>query len=85
MKKIRAKFVCLSISESFSGEGDAKVKIYESVSLGAVTSGSEENKSFSEATPAASLSMSITNKDAFGAFEKNKEYYIDFTPAEAQA
>lgn len=52
------------------------------VKMSAVTSGSEENKSFSKWTPTASLSMNISNPECFDKFEVGKEYYIDFTKAE---
>ena len=54
----------------------------EEVKFSAVCSGSEENRSFSEATPTANLSMTITNKGAHGFFIAGKEYLLDFKPAE---
>lgn len=68
----------------------AKVTVYQVEALGEpkyaeqvlmrpVYSDSEENKSFSEATPSGSISLSITNKDAWGFFVDGKEYYVDFT------
>jgi hypothetical protein len=53
----------------------------KTVNMTPVTSGSEENKSFSLWTPTGSLSIRITNPEAFDKFEVGKEYYIDFTPA----
>jgi hypothetical protein len=55
----------------------------EVVQLWAVTSGSEENKSFAQATPCASLNISIDNPKAQGFFKEGQEYYVDFTPAKA--
>lgn len=52
------------------------------VSLLAVTQGSEENKAFWNATPAGSISLSISNPAALDKFEAGEEYYVDFTPAE---
>jgi hypothetical protein len=66
---VRAKFRC-------NGNKDG------SVSLQAVTTGSEENKTFWKYTPAGSISLSITNPDAVNQFEAGKEYYVDFTPAD---
>ena len=70
---IRAKMYVSEIEK----QGNSEV-----VKLWAVTSGSEENKSFATATPSASVSMSIDNPSAQGKFQKGKEYYVDFTPAD---
>lgn len=53
-----------------------------SVKMSPVTSGSEENKSFSKWTPSGSLEINISNPDAYDKFEQGKEYYIDFSPAD---
>lgn len=47
----------------------------------AVTSGSEENKSFFASTPSGEISLSMTSPEAWKNFELNKEYYVDFTQA----
>lgn len=46
--------------------------------LSAVTSDSEENKTFSIYTPSASLKMHITNPDALTFFKPGKEYVCEF-------
>lgn len=69
---IRAKLYVTNVEKLDSGE---------SVSFEAVIGDSDENKSFSEATPSASLRMWISNPSARGVFENGKEYYVDFTPA----
>ncbi len=56
----------------------------ENVRLWAVTSGSEENKSFALATPCGSVSLSIDNPKAQGFFKKGQEYYVDFSPAKTE-
>ena len=38
------------------------------------------NYSFSEATPSGELSLTITNRSAWGAFEVGKEYDISIKP-----
>lgn len=48
------------------------------VNLSPVTSGSEENKSFSQYTPSAAIQMHITNPAAIGFFKSGKEYYVEF-------
>ncbi len=52
------------------------------VILSPVSSNSEDNKSWSEATPCGELKMSITNPAAVDALELGKSYLLDFTPAE---
>lgn len=71
-KKIVAKVKCVGIADSYGNE---------SVSFNAVIDGSEENKSFSAATPSLNLNMVISNPDAKGAFEAGKEYLLTFEPA----
>lgn len=70
---IRAKMVCEGVSKT----GDS-----ENVALRAVTSGSEENKTFAKYTPSAYVQLTIDNPSAQGAFEQGKEYFVDFSPAE---
>jgi hypothetical protein len=41
---------------------------------------SSPNYSFSQSTPNANLTMSITNPAAYGQFEGGKEYDLAFTP-----
>ena len=70
---VRAKFKCVDKSGS---ENDTQIK------LEAVTSGSEENKTFFKYTPSGQISMGTINKEAAAQFEVGKEYYIDFSPAQ---
>lgn len=44
-----------------------------------------ENRAFWDATPCGDLRMTIKNEAAAKHFEPNKEYYVDFTPAEPVA
>ena len=41
-----------------------------------------ENARFTKATPYGDIRMGIDNPAALEQFEINKEYYVDFTPAE---
>jgi len=50
----------------------------ESVTLYPVTSGSEENKQWSKATPSGKLELQITNPDAYGKLVSAREFYVDF-------
>lgn len=41
-----------------------------------------ENKKFWSASPSGSLQLGVVNQAAWSFFELEKEYYIDFSPAE---
>lgn len=72
---IQAKFTCEKVEEQLDPNGQKKG---ESVSMRAVYGDSEENKSFSEATPSATVNLYITNKSAFGAFVQGRNYIAVF-------
>jgi hypothetical protein len=57
-------------------------KLTETVYFNAVYSSdpTHPNYSFSQATPGAHMTMTISNPAAFGAFEQGKEYDLLFTP-----
>ena len=75
MRQVRAKMVCVSTEPNTNDQ--------TTVHFQAVTSGSEENKSFSRWTPAANLNMVISNETpAAEVFKQGKEYYLDFTEVE---
>jgi hypothetical protein len=90
---MRAKLNCTSVQsyESDKYEGGkpvldeagkpVKQKYSEQVSFMAVYSSDpqSENYAWSQATPAASMSMTITNPQAFGHFVSGTDYYVDFT------
>jgi len=72
---VRAKFVCEKKDSNTQDE------IAGTVALRAVYEGSPENKEFFSMTPAGTISLSTVNGEAYQQFEKGKEYYVDFTPA----
>jgi hypothetical protein len=72
----RAKFVCTGVRK-YRHWDRRKGFLYDAEMM-PVTSGSEENKQFFEATPAGKLEISTLREDFF---EPGKEYYLDFTPA----
>lgn len=82
--QLRAKLKVLSVSQYKNDQGQV---IQESASLSAVYSSdaNSENASFAVATPAASLSMTITNPNALGFFKEGDEVYLDIIPAKPQA
>jgi hypothetical protein len=69
---VRAKFVVAAVTAR-QGSRD--------VELVAVTSGSDENKSFWQYTPAGNIKLSVVNEAAAAQFQPGQEYYVDFTPA----
>lgn len=76
MSKVRAKFVCVGIQDYPENE-------QKNVVFSPVTTGSEENKSFSKYTPGGSVNLVISYEtQAADFFEDGKEYYLDFTKAE---
>jgi hypothetical protein len=54
------------------------------VKMTPVTSGSDENKSFSKYTPTGDIRMHITNPDVLGFFEAGQEYYVEFSKAKPE-
>lgn len=89
---VRCKFRVLSVTEHFShfespdGKLDSKVVTSTEVRLVPVQhKGSDENRSFWQATPSGELRMTITNPAAAMRFEVGRTYYLDFTPAEGGA
>lgn len=73
----RAKFVCQGVTKRKHWNQD-KGFLYDAT-FTPVTTGSEEDKAFWEATPAGSLSLSTIKADFF---EPGKSYYLDFIVAE---
>lgn len=74
---IRAKMQCTGVT-------GGPTTGFENVTLSAVYSPdrSDPNYEWSQATPSANLTMSISNPSAFGKFVQGQTYHVDFTPAE---
>lgn len=69
---VRAKVRCNSV-----GDGVANfTTVYEPDA-----SKDTENARFTKATPWGDIRLGIDNEAALKQFEANKEYYVDFTPA----
>jgi hypothetical protein len=51
------------------------------LSFSAVTSGSQENQQFFQATPSGQITFQTVNKQAADQFEQGKEYYVDLSSA----
>ena len=75
---VRAKFKVTRIERSLWRKG---VEV-QTIVLLPVTSGSEENTQFYEATPSGEIKLGTVNAEAAGRFDLEGEYYIDFTKAD---
>jgi hypothetical protein len=75
---IIAKMVCESAKKNDWGGEEVQLRAVYADENGEPN---EENKSFSNATPSASVQLTITNKNAQGAFQQGKAYYVRFEPA----
>lgn len=74
---VRAKFKCDSV-EGKADDGSVSV-----IRLSPVYTGSAENEQFFKWTPSGSISIGTINPAAAAQFEVGKEFYVDFTPAQA--
>jgi len=70
---LKAKFRCVEV-RLLEGAEEARLQ--------PVMDGSEENKTFSKATPSGELRLYVSNSDVAGYFKPGKEYLLDITPAE---
>ena len=85
---VRAKFRVQSVTRTLSSkwENGKSVPVeVQTIKLFPVTGGSEENARFFESTPTGEINLATVNAEAAKAFELNKEYYVDFTPADTEA
>lgn len=78
---IRAKFRCHAVTET--RDDATKETVSQAITLHAVYSNdpNSENATWSKWTPAGTVTMTINNSAAFGAFEPGQDYFLDFTPA----
>lgn len=74
MSAMQAK---LKVEYVVKGGGESEVLI-----MSPVTTGSEENKSFSKWTPWGKLELGITNPNLIGTFNPGDEYIVEFTKAD---
>ena len=75
---VRAKFKVQSITESKHWDS-TKGNLF-TIAMHPVSSGSEENKVFFEATPSGEIKMAVQN-EVGRMFPVGAEFYVDFTPA----
>ena len=75
---VRAKFRVDAIERTKWGDNEV-----QTIKLSVVTSGSDENKTYWKYTPSGTITLGTINKAAADAFDLNKEFYVDFTPADS--
>lgn len=51
----------------------------DTLTLRANYSDSKEDNTYAEATPSASMTIQITNKNLLGKFKPGQQFYVDFT------
>ena len=84
----RAKFAVSSITRTLGYkyiDGKSIEQEVQTIALRPCAATSEENKRFFASTPTGEIQLGIVNLEAARLFELNKEYYVDFTPAESPA
>lgn len=81
MTTIRAKFKV--ISHTTQQTWNNPEKLCGSIKLMPVSSGSDENRRFYEATPGGSIDLMTVNHEALKALPIGAEVYVDFTVAPA--
>jgi hypothetical protein len=84
MGTVRAKMAVNQIVKYLGGvrnaeTGKTETRELHTVKMNAVYGGSPEDNTFAEATPSATLDISITNPETVGFFELGKHYYVDFS------
>ena len=75
---VRAKFKVQSITHTARWNGPGQMS---TIKLHPVTSGSDENKAFYEATPSGSIDIGVVPEAVAERFAIGQEFYVDFTPA----
>lgn len=79
---VRAKFYVGKVAKFRANNSQGQPGFGYEVTMHPVTSGSEEDKAFWQATPSGELRMSILNPIAGEQFEPGDTYYLDFTKAD---
>ncbi len=78
---VRAKFVVESYETRKANTRDPQSEELRTITLTAVTDGSEENKKFFRWTPNGMIKIGILNPEAWKRLELGKQYFVDFTEA----
>ncbi len=76
MEKVRVKISCNSVTKTLHWQ-DKEKHLY-TAEFSVVTSGSEENDKYFEATPSGIVKLATFKEDHF---KVGQDYYLDFTEA----
>ena len=76
---VRCKFTVISVTRRKHWDR-AKGDLFD-IEMHPVSSGSDENKAFYEATPNGAIKFGTVNQAAAESLELGAEYYIDISPA----
>lgn len=76
---VRAKFYVAAVNPGSSAEEPSA-----DITLRAVTSDSEENKTWSKWTPSGTLEMNVTNPEAIKQFVQGEEVFLTLTSAKPE-
>lgn len=86
MSNMRAKFAVSNVQEfkNEAGEVTGERLSFNAVckSDGYPADGTDENNTFARWSPSAECHIHVANPNLFGQFERGKQYYVDFTPAD---
>ena len=77
---VRAKFVVESYETRKSNTRDPESEELRTLTLTAVSDGSEENKKFFRWTPFGKIELGTLNPEAWKQFPLGAEIYVDFSP-----
>lgn len=75
---MRAKFKISSITQT--AHWNKPGALLYSLTMSPVTSGSDENRRFFEATPGGEIKLSVVSAEVGAQFPVGMEVYVDFTP-----
>lgn len=83
MTTMRAKMKVVKVESYKNDSGDTTLERLTFTAVckdsGYPSDGTDEDNTFAKWTPSADLTLSVTNPNLFGKFEKDQKYYLDFT------
>lgn len=80
---MRAKVAVTSVTRAWEGAEQLKLSAVASRTFG--MNGESEDNTYARFTPTGSIDLVITNPALHGKFKQGDTFYVDFTPAPANA
>lgn len=74
----------VSMRAKLTIESINKTQYSEQIKYRAIYTNNKEDNSYSDATPCAEASFTITNKELWGKFNPGDQFYVDFVPVVKQ-